>query len=100
MILIRRVLVPLAESFVFEPNNRVLYRAVEREIGGLLTDLFERGAFAGGTPDASFRVRVASTAEDVDAGRFVVEIQVAPALPLEFMTIRLVQGSIQRIEEI
>jgi hypothetical protein len=99
MILIRRVLMPFAESFVFEPNNPVLHRAVEREIGGLLADLFVRGAFIGSTPGESYRLHIASTSDDVDQGRFIIEIQVAPALPLEFITIRLVQGSTQHIEE-
>ena len=33
------------------------------------------------------------TARDADEGRFLVELSVAPALPLEFVTIQLVQSN-------
>ena len=31
--------------------------------------------------------------QDVEAGRFIVELRVAPSLPLTFVTIRLIQTS-------
>jgi hypothetical protein len=94
-ILLRRLALRRGISYVFEPNDDVLRRAVERGFTFLLTELFRRGAFAGATPVESFRV-VTSTANnstaDRDAGRFFVELQVAPSLPLQFLTIRLSQS--------
>ena len=94
-ILLRRLALRRGISYVFEPNNDVLQRAVERGFTFLLTDMFRRGAFAGATPVESFRVVTSgankSTA-DRDAGCFFVELQVAPSLPLQFLTIRLSQS--------
>jgi phage tail sheath protein FI len=68
---------------------------VERGFTFLLTDMFSRGAFAGATPVESFRVVTSgaiNTNADRDAGRFFVELQIAPSLPLQFLTIRLSQS--------
>ena len=54
-----------------------------------------RGAFAGATPSEAFRLRVDSTlntAQSIDAGRLIIEIAVAPAQPLRFLTVLLVQN--------
>ena len=94
-ILLRRLALRRGISYVFEPNDDVLRRAVERGFTFLLTELFRRGAFAGATPVESFRVvtRVANNSNaDRDAGCFFVELQVAPSLPLQFLTIRLSQS--------
>jgi phage tail sheath protein FI len=57
--------------------------------------MFLRGAFAGATQDESFLVRTdisVNPPESVEQGRFIVEIRVAPSLPLEFLTVRLLQS--------
>jgi hypothetical protein len=49
---------------------------------------------AGTTTAASYQVTVDDTINppaSVDQGRFVVELRVAPSLPMTFLTIRLVQ---------
>jgi phage tail sheath protein FI len=33
-----------------------------------------------------------NTQDDQDAGRFIVELRVAPSRPLQFLTVRLVQS--------
>ena len=93
LILLRRLALRRGSQYVFEPNDAVLHRAVERGFSFLLTDLFRRGAFAGATPTDSFRVVINSmnSKADRDNGRFVVELRVAPSLPLQFLTIRLTQ---------
>ena len=56
--------------------------------------MFLRGAFAGKTADTSYEVVTSeslNTRQSVEQGRFIVELRVAPSLPLTFMTIRLVQ---------
>jgi phage tail sheath protein FI len=58
--------------------------------------MFERGAFAGATPEQSYQVVTDSsvnTPESVDAGRFIAQIQVAPSQPLEFITVLLTRIS-------
>jgi len=56
MILLRRLALRRGTTYVFEPNGPTLRRAVQRSFNELLTDLFRRGAFAGATPEQSFRV--------------------------------------------
>ena len=80
---------------MFEPNGDVLRRAVERGFTSLLGVLFRRGAFAGATASESFKVLTDDTINtdlDRDTGRFFVELRVAPALPLQFLTLRLVRS--------
>jgi hypothetical protein len=93
--LLRRLALRRGHAYVFEPNGATLRRAVERGFEALLTDLFRRGAFAGATAAQSFRVvtdDTVNTPRDADAGRLVVELRVAPSLPLAFLAVRLAQS--------
>ena len=61
----------------------------------LLGELFARGAFAGATAEQSFRVVTdegVNPPQSVEAGRFVVELRVAPSLPMRFIAVRLAQN--------
>ena len=89
--LLRRMVQRMGPGFVFEPQGDAFQRMVRREIEAVLRVLFERGAFAGDTPETSYQVVVRTTPQDLDNGRFIVEIKVAPSLPMVFMTVRLVQ---------
>jgi phage tail sheath protein FI len=57
----------------------------------VLGGLFARGAFAGRTPEAAYQVILRGSAQDVDQGRLLVDLKVAPAVPMTFLTVRLVQ---------
>ncbi len=92
MILLRRLALRLGATYVFEPNNDAFRRMVRRGFESVLEILFLRGAFAGNTRATSFQVLVTLSPQDVQAGRFIVELRVAPSLPLTFMTIRLIQA--------
>jgi len=93
--LLRRLALRLGATYVFEPNGDAFRRLVRRGFEGLLGEMFSRGAFAGATPEASFRVVTNSelnTPQLADQGRFIVELKVAPSRPLTFLTLRLVQA--------
>ena len=95
LILLRRAALRRGHSYVFEPHGPVLRRAVERGFEALLGDLFRRGAFAGATPAQAYRVVADDTVnpgQDVEAGRMVVELRVAPSVPLSFIAVRLEQS--------
>ena len=92
LILLRRLALRLGATYVFEPNSDAFQRMVQRGFESLLGLMFARGAFAGATAAASFQVVVTTTPHDQDTGRFIVELRVAPSLPLAFLTIRLVQA--------
>ncbi len=94
LILLRRLALRLGATYVFEPNDDAFRRLVQRGFEALLDDMFGRGAFAGATPATSFQVvtsQALNTPESVDQGHFIVELKVAPSLPLTFLTVRLVQ---------
>ncbi len=98
LILLRRQALQLGVTYVFEPNSAPFRRAVDRGFTEMLDGMFERGAFAGETPATSYQVVTDSslnTPQSVDLGRFIVELRVAPSLPMRFLTIRLVQTSDQ-----
>jgi hypothetical protein len=95
LILIRRLARRHGDSFAFEPNSAVLQRLVQRRFDALLRGLYERGAFAGASPELSYQVNTGpsvNTPQSVEQGRFIVELRVRPSLPMEFITIRLVQS--------
>ena len=77
---------------VFEPNGPLLWAEVRRLVHGLLTRLFEAGAFAGATTKESFFVtcdRTTMTQNDLDRGRLVCLVGVAPAEPVEYIVLEM-----------
>jgi hypothetical protein len=92
LMLLRRVAQRLGARYVFEPFDGTFRRIVQRAFEARLEFMFSRGAFAGATPATAFQVSIVSTPLDVDNGRFIVELRVAPSLPMRFVTIRLVQS--------
>lgn len=95
---VRRLVLFLEESIdrgtrwaVFEPNDEPLWRAVRSSIEGFLLELFRHGALQAQTPDAAFFVRcdrTTMTQEDIDNGRLVCLVGVAPIRPAEFVVLR------------
>ncbi len=93
--LLRRLALKQGAQFVFEPNSPALRRAIDSRFRHWLDSLFARGAFAGARVREAYRLRVDDTLnppQSVDAGRLIIEIAVAPAQPLRFLTVRLVQN--------
>lgn len=94
LILLRRAALKLGMNYVFEPNDAAFRRLVQDAFTGLLDRMFARGAFAGPTPATSYQVVTDDSLnprQGVEQGRFFVDLRVAPALPMSFVTVRLVQ---------
>jgi uncharacterized protein len=99
---IRRLMTVLAltlqrvgENLVFEPGTLALRTAVQQAVVSMLRDFFRRGAFAGATEAESFFVRCDDSLNDQRTqalGQLITEVGVAPAAPLEFIVVRLIQG--------
>ena len=80
-------------SVGYEPNTPVLWARIRRTIVAYLEDLYRRGALVGSTPAQAFYVRCDASTTSAslrDAGRVVAEIGFAPAVPSEFIVVRLV----------
>ena len=77
---------------VFEPNNRYLWAEVRRLVHDLLTRFYEAGAFRGATTKEAFFVRCdrsTMTTNDLDNGRMLCLVGVAPVEPVEYVLIEV-----------
>ncbi len=82
-------------AIVFEPNDHSLWPRIKRELTAYFTDLFRRGALKGRTAQEAFYVKCdaeTNPPEVRDLGQVVTEIGLAPALPNEFVVVRIVYG--------
>ena len=92
IIRIKRVLGRALRWAVFEPNSRALYDLVVAQIEGFLEGEWHAQRLSGSSQDEAFYVRPAMTQDDLDNGRFVLEIGVAASVPAEFVILRLSRG--------
>jgi phage tail sheath protein FI len=79
---------------VFEPNDEFTWARVRRSIENFLTSVWRSGALMGATPDEAFQVRcdrTTMTQDDIDNGRLICLIGMAPVKPAEFVILRFSQ---------
>lgn len=98
---VRRLFLFLEESIekgtqwvVFEPNDPKLWARVKQTISQFLTSVWKSGALMGNTPDDAFFIKcddTTMTQSDIDNGRLVVQVGVAPVKPAEFVIFRIAQ---------
>lgn len=92
---LRKEAIQAGVEYVFEPNGDEFRRGVQRGFEKLMDRLFLRGAFAGRFAREAYQV-VADSAVNArlqDLGQFVVELRVAPSVPMRFLKIRLLQAA-------
>ncbi|MBZ5621162.1 MAG: hypothetical protein LAQ69_20910 [Acidobacteriia bacterium] len=95
LILLRRLALREGVRYVFQNISPAFVRAVTRQFEQWMQQLLARGAFAGKAAQDSYRVVTDASVnpqDSIDQGRFVVELLVAPARPMRFLTVRLVQS--------
>jgi len=98
---VRRLFIYLEHSIdkatqwaVFEPNNESLWRNISRTVKDFLEVQWRNGALLGSTPDQAYFVRcdrTTMTQNDLDNGRLICLIGVAPTKPAEFVIFRIGQ---------
>ena len=84
---------------VFEPNGELLWANVRRTIEDFLLNEWQNGALLGDKPEKAFFVRCdrsTMTQNDLDNGRLVCLIGVAPLRPAEFVIFRIGQWTADR----
>lgn len=89
MIFLRKLALRRGMRYVFEPNNERFRRRVEAAFERTLTALTAQGALT------AFQVVTGeglNTPNDVDNGRFLIALKVAPSLPIEFITVMLMRA--------
>ena len=98
---VRRLFIFVEESIdegtqwvVFEPNDEPLWARVRQSITNFLTTVWRNGALQGPTPEEAFFVncdRTTMTQDDIDNGRLICLIGIAPVKPAEFVIFRIQQ---------
>ncbi len=96
---VRRLLIFMEKSIdqglqwvVFEPNAEPLWARVQRTISNFLTVVWRNGALEGSKLEQAFFVkcdRTTMTQTDIDNGRLICVIGVAPVKPAEYVIIRI-----------
>ena len=96
---VRRLLIFIEKSIdqglqwvVFEPNAEPLWARVIRSISNFLTVVWRNGALEGTKREEAFFVkcdRTTMTQTDIDSGRLIVIVGVAPVKPAEFVIVRI-----------
>jgi phage tail sheath protein FI len=84
---------------VFEPNGERLWAMVRGTIDDFLLDQWQNGALLGDKPEKAYFVkcdRSTMTQNDLDNGRLVCQIGVAPLRPAEFVIFRIGQWTADR----
>jgi uncharacterized protein len=98
---VRRLFIFIEESIdegtqwvVFEPNDEPLWARVRRSVSAFLTNVWRDGALQGKTPEEAFFVKCDRTTMsqfDIDNGRLIMQIGIAPVKPAEFVIFRIGQ---------
>ena len=98
---VRRLFIFVEESIeegtqwvVFEPNNEKLWARVRATITQFLTRVWRDGALMGIKVEEAFFVkcdRSTMTQDDIDNGRLICVIGIAPVKPAEFVIFRIAQ---------
>jgi phage tail sheath protein FI len=84
---------------VFEPNGEALWGNVRRTISDFLFNEWQSGALLGEKPEKAFFVkcdRTTMTQNDLDNGRLICLIGIAPLKPAEFVIFRIGQWTADR----
>lgn len=103
---VRRFFLYLEESVgkgtrwaVFEPNAEPLWGSIRNAIENFLMTSWREGALQGAKPEQAFFVkcdRTTMTQDDIDNGRLICEIGIAPVKPAEFIIFRIFQSTARK----
>lgn len=78
---------------VFEPNSASTWLRVRVSVENFLNQVWRAGGLAGSAPEQAYRVQVGlgetMTETDVDLGKLIIEVGVAPVKPAEFVIFRI-----------
>lgn len=83
---------------VFEPNDETTWARVRRSIENFLTTVWRSGALMGTKQEEAFFVKcdlTTMTQDDIDNGRLICYIGIAPVKPAEFVIFRISQKTIE-----
>jgi hypothetical protein len=76
---------------VFEPHNERLWSRVKTSLTQFLTTVWKSDALMGTLPEEVRVDRTTMTQDDIDNGRLIVVVGIAPTKPAEFVIFRFAQ---------
>ncbi len=79
---------------VFEPNSPALWARLTQSVEAFLTTVWQSGALMGATAAQAFFVicdQTTMSQDDIENGRLIMQIGVAPVFPAEFVIIQIGQ---------
>jgi hypothetical protein len=83
---------------VFEPNDEITWSALRASVSAFLRTVWRNGALMGSTPEEAFFVKcdlTTMTQDDIDNGRLICLIGIAPVKPAEFVIFRIQQKTLE-----
>ncbi|SEL79150.1 phage tail sheath family protein [Haloferax larsenii] len=83
---------------VFEPNDQDTWGRIRQSVNNFLRTVWRNGGLQGQSEDDAFYVKCGEetmSQDDIDNGRLIVEIGVAPVKPAEFVIFRISQDTEQ-----
>jgi phage tail sheath protein FI len=103
---VRRLFIFVEESIdegtqwvVFEPNDEPTWARVRQSVANFLTTVWRSGALQGAKAEEAFFVRCDRTTmsqDDIDNGRLICVIGIAPVKPAEFVIFRIQQKTLEQ----
>jgi uncharacterized protein len=79
---------------VFEPNDARLWKRLIQSVSNFLTTIWREGGLMGSKPEEAFFVKCGfetMSQDDIENGRLIMLVGVAPVYPAEFVIIRIGQ---------
>jgi phage tail sheath protein FI len=79
---------------VFEPNNQQLWNRLIQSVSAFLTTIWQQGGLMGATAEQAFFVKCGydtMSSDDIENGRLIMLVGIAPVFPAEFVIIRIGQ---------
>lgn len=90
---VERSLGLLARMYLFEPNNEVTWYKIKGQFHNWLRRLWQQGGLSGGQEGEAFSISLGlnetMTQDDIQAGKMIVLVRIAPLNPAEFIDITL-----------
>jgi hypothetical protein len=79
---------------VFEPNDQRLWNRLIQSVSSFLTTIWQQGGLMGAKAEQAFFVKCGydtMSADDIENGRLIMLVGIAPVFPAEFVIIRIGQ---------
>ena len=92
MILVYKAAHAIGLNYAFETSNQRVWKSIEDALSDLLLKIYQKRGLSGASPEDAFSVvcdRSTMTQQDIDNGRFIVNISLQPAVPIERITVNL-----------